>query len=346
MRFHGFSIFTASILLGLLVLGCTRREAGAGTKDVSKKEASLQHQKEERLDYLPQIPSVSIAGPSGALVLARDRASTFNMRLTAEGGQSWQELRRGKQGAAVTATTVAASGSTWGVNRQGEVFTANSPAGSWRMISNLKAASGGDFMEAEQIEFPTETDGWIRDLLCIWHTKDGGNTWKKSLSVSTDGVKGQPSRIFPIDENLIVVAGTGGQIYRSGDAGRTWQIKTLIDVDADLTDVSFSDKQNGFAVGFVSEPSFRPLIFITKDGGETWLEMPTVDQIRPWSVWFINNEGWLAGNERPGSSEQGISSKPVLLHTLDGGLNWARVAVSANDPFFSLVRLKNGSFAL
>jgi photosystem II stability/assembly factor-like uncharacterized protein len=274
-------------------------------------------------------------GPNQAVVLAGSPLSNFDLRLTTDGGQTWQMLRSGKQGDAVTAMALAPSGLTWFVNRKGEVFTAKSPVGSWTMLSSLKAASQEDFMEAQQIEFSTDTDGWIRDLLCIWHTKDGGNTWEKSLSVLTPEVKGQPSRIFAVDSNVIVSTGTSGQIYRSEDGGHTWKIRTLIDGDGDFKDVWFSDKQNGFVVGFAGKPSVRPLLFATRDGGEMWQEIPIGDQIFPSSVSFVKDEGWLAGSERPTTE---MSSKPVLLHTVDGGLHWARVAVNTDDPFFSLVR--------
>ncbi len=193
-------------------------------------------------------------------------------------------------------------------------------------------------MEAKQIEFSSETDGWIRDLLTTWHTEDGGNTWEHSVNVLTQGVRGQPTRLFVIDPPVIVATGTAGQIYRSEDGGRTWQIQTLAGENADFTDVCFSDKQDGISVGYVGEPSFRPLVFVTKDGGKTWLERPIGDQVHPWSVSFISDEVWLAGDERQKSSQVGMSTKPLLLHSLDGGLHWERVSLSSADPFFSLVR--------
>lgn len=321
MRFLVCAVFIASMLV-VLLLSCAHREADGG--------------KEINLRWLPQIRSLSIAGSARGLVLVWS-PSACDLRLTTDGGQSWQVLRSGKKGDAIATATLKENGLTWAVNRRGEMFRANSVGASWRTISNLEAASQGDLMEAEQIEFPTESDGWLRAVLSIWRTKDGGTTWEKSLSVSTPGIKGQPSRIFAIDANVIVAAGTEGQIYRTEDGGRTWKIKTLLDADAEFKDVWFSDKQNGFVVGSVSKPSFRPLLFATRNAGETWEEMPIEDQILPLSVSFVKDDGWLAGRDLK-SSEPEASPKPLLLHTADGGLHWSRVTVSSGDPFFSLVR--------
>ncbi len=87
--------------------------------------------------------------------------------------------------------------------------------------------------------------------------------------------------------------------------------------DASLADVTFVDRNTGWAVGD------RGVIWHTADGGKTWQLQASGVTCRLTSVCFLNqSRGWAAGGAmRPYSQ----SSHGVLLVTNDGGATWNQV---------------------
>jgi photosystem II stability/assembly factor-like uncharacterized protein len=144
--------------------------------------------------------------------------------------------------------------------------------------------------------------------------------------------------MYPIDGAILVATGAEGQVYLTRDGGATWKIQTL-ETKADLKDVWFSDKQSGWICGYTNGRDSIPLVlFATKDGGESWIELPFAERdMMPSSLCFVENEGWMSGH-RYVENKSSVHLEAVLLHTNDGGAHWAPMPVTSDDPFFSLVR--------
>ena len=318
-----FSLSLVVLVLGLIP-SCLNREGSSG--------------EETDRSILPQLESISFSGTERASLLTGARGSTRDLRLTADGGRTWQVINSNAIGGVLECATFSDGLTGWAVNHDGEVFTRRSGATNWARVADLKLLSSGDFTGASQVRFVTETEGWIKESLSIWRTNDGGKTWQMKLSVLTPGVKGQPGRIYPIDAQTLIALGEG-QVYLTGDGGEFWKIETLI-TQGSLTDVWFIDKQNGWLSGYIGKPGpFRPLLFVTRDGGVSWEEIRENDvEILPESICFVDpKEGWLAGR-RPVFTGKANPSGGVLLHTTDAGKHWIPVQLGSDDPFFSLVR--------
>ncbi len=77
-----------------------------------------------------------------------------------------------------------------------------------------------------------------------------------------------------------------------------------------LNDITFTNLMHGCAVGT------NGVIISTEDGGESWVTRVSGTSEDLHSVFFLNQDtGWATGG----------SSQAVLLHTIDGGMNWTRV---------------------
>ena len=77
-----------------------------------------------------------------------------------------------------------------------------------------------------------------------------------------------------------------------------------------LNDITFKDRNHGWAVGT------NGVIVSTENGGESWITRSSGTSEELHSVFFLNQDtGWAAGG----------TSLPVLLHTTDGGKNWAPI---------------------
>jgi hypothetical protein len=107
----------------------------------------------------------------------------------------------------------------------------------------------------------------------ILHTTDGGATWTSPSS----GITALPYGICFVDAMTGTVVGeydggAGTAIFRTTDGGATWtpqSIGTTNCFSMGLSSVSFSDADNGTAVGWEKDTTgkYRPLILHTTTGG-------------------------------------------------------------------------------
>lgn len=115
----------------------------------------------------------------------------------------------------------------------------------------------------------------------------------------------------------LVVVGERGHVLLSDNNGDSWR-QVSVPTRATLTAVSFSDAQQGWAVGHDA------VILHSSDGGEHWqmqhqdipLQSPLLD------VAFSDALHGLA------SGAYGL-----MLQTSDGGVNWQPIKVNADDDF-------------
>ena len=282
---------------------------------------------------ISQIASFSQSGPSqAALVLEKTR----ELRITNDGGLTWQTIQPAAVSDMFECATMLDAQRGWALSHEGHVFATDSGGANWKKISELK-----EFTCAHQIEILNEKDGWIRECLSILRTRDGGVTWEKMLSTVTPGTIGQPTGMFVFDANTVIASASGGQFYLTKDGGVTWRITSPISGDKmDFNDVWFVDRMHGWLAGsqvIVSGESSRPRLFETTDGGDSWREVSVNADMHPSSVCFVGDDGWLAGARRIVNGDS-VRLEGLLLHTVDGGKSWEPVPLGPDEPYLTDVR--------
>ncbi len=153
----------------------------------------------------------------------------------------------------------------------------------------------------------------------VVRTTDGGATW------SLDTIPGAAALdLRAIDATSPVVAhaisiGDSSRIYRTSDGGRTWSLRWSAARKGTFLDaIRFWDEKHGIAM---SDPvDGRFLILTTRDGGDTWSEVPA-DRIPP----ALEGEGGFAAS---GSCLAVFGSSHVWFAS--GGARVARVYHSAD----------------
>jgi photosystem II stability/assembly factor-like uncharacterized protein len=165
------------------------------------------------------------------------------------------------------------------------------PHGSVRIIDNLY---GTRFINAEE--------GWaVGAFGTIFHTSDGGQTWRPEVSHSME-------QLFSVDfadSQHGWVVGRTGIILHTSDGGETW-VQQPTGVERHLFKVTALDPQRAWAVGDWGT------ILVTEDGGRTWKDRTlSRDVILNGMSWPDRAHGWIVG-------EAG-----TILATSNGGIDWS-----------------------
>ncbi len=179
----------------------------------------------------------------------------------------------------------------------------------------------------------------------VWKTIDGGITWKNV----SDGFFGTGSigdiAVSTLDPNVIfigsgehavrgVMTTYGDGVYKSTDAGRTWDHVGLENT-RHISDVIIHphnfDKVYVGAQGAVHGPSVDRGVFVTEDGGDTWRKTLYVDEntgvsslvmdpnnprILYAATWDHRRLPWKVISGGPGSS---------VYKSTDGGESWTKI---------------------
>jgi photosystem II stability/assembly factor-like uncharacterized protein len=187
------------------------------------------------------------------------------------------------------------------------------------MVSYIGAASGG-----------------------LWKTSDGGIRWAPitdSLSVSSVGAialaPSDPSQVWMGTGETFVIRpahAMGDGIYKSEDAGKTWQHKGLDKtgrIGRVIVHPTNPDIIYAAALGHTYGPQQERGIYRTKDGGMTWEQVlfvdegtgasdlaidPTNPDILYAAMWSININSWGLRSGGPGGG---------IYKSTDGGDSWA-----------------------
>ena len=214
------------------------------------------------------------------------------------------------------------------------------------MVSYIGAASGG-----------------------LWKTKDGGISWKSIFDDQEASSIGAIA-IAPTDPNIIWVGtgetflirpahAMGDGIYKSEDAGQTWQHMGLeksgrigrIIVHPENPDIVYAA-----VLGHTHAPQQERGVYRTKDGGKTWEQVLFIDPgtgaadlaIDPKNpdrllagMWSVQINTWGLQSGGPGGGvyrtvDGGDTWEPLRLNGLPGGednpVGKTGVAIAASDP--------------
>jgi photosystem II stability/assembly factor-like uncharacterized protein len=178
----------------------------------------------------------------------------------------------------------------------------------------------------------------------VMRSVDGGDAWR---------VIDLRDRVGPIldvkffDAQVgLVFAGTHADVERSSalilmtrDGGATWREVYRSTRPFELTwKASFPTREVGYVTiqSYDPDPSAsRRFVAKTVDGGETWRELPLVDdaRVRAFGVGFVDAEvGWI------GTSTSGFETR-------DGGASWRRVELGRAVNKIRVVRSAEGAAA-
>jgi len=119
--------------------------------------------------------------------------------------------------------------------------------------------------------------------------------------------------VYFIDSNNGWVAGSGGLIIYTNDAGVSWQHQ-VSGTSNSLNDLSFIEDSIGYAIGD------NGTILKTTNRGILWSQLPSGTQTNLNGMCIINSDNiWVVGGYRYWPNDYSI-----ILNTTNGGMNWTQ----------------------
>ncbi len=149
---------------------------------------------------------------------------------------------------------------------------------------------------------------------------------KDRWRVIESGIDDDLTRLWAVDGDHAWVGGLAGGVYRTRDAGQSWEALVGVDLGR-FVQLDWKGPARGFALATDGE------ILRTDDGGGTWKSVRAASSDRVLHLDFIDEEkGWAVGQ------------RGLLLHTTDGGSTWARYAeaVSGDLTVVQMLSEKTG----
>ena len=185
----------------------------------------------------------------------------------------------------------------------------------------------------------------MEGCLSIIITRDGGISWKKLACSSLPKAKEGEGAFAASNTNIKVmgdktwIATTTGNIYYSGDKGRSWEIISTPILSEKSTQgifsVDFYDEKTGFIIGgdYTDPESNLKNKAVTFDGGKTWnlVASGNLPDYRSCVQYIPNSEG----KELVAIGFKGIA------YSHDSGENWKQLS----DESFYTLRFLNDSVA-
>ncbi len=214
----------------------------------------------------------------------------------------------------------------WLINSNGQVFRTLDGGDSW-----TKQLQAPHYLRC--IGFAGHEVGWVGtstpEAPLLW-TRDGGRTWKEARNLP-QGSPAMISGLWAVDENVVYAAGThypGLQpsILKSANGGETWTLRDMSEHATILTDISFIDAREGWAVGGRRQGELVPAVLHTTDGGSHWTDVlassaPPARAHGEWArkIQRLDDTTFFASLES--------SDEAAILRSSNGGRTWQRLSI-------------------
>jgi len=180
--------------------------------------------------------------------------------------------------------------------------------------------------------FIVGTDNTFFATTGAYMTVNGGNTWTPVQDFNVLG------NVEAVDSQHIWIMHGGGRLHATTNGGQTWSDTNLPDNyfggSSAIEDIEFIDQNTGWVCGWWD------YVARTTDGGDTW---QTFTFGRNHDIRVALGVAVISADEAWVTAVNG-QLRPLLLHTTNGGVDWARTNLTRYQFGFSEIDTSpNGS---
>lgn len=154
----------------------------------------------------------------------------------------------------------------------------------------------------------------VNNVFEIWRTQDGGTTWtlvpSSAIPAPLAGEYGIVDLYCKEGSSNIWFGTQKGRIYRSFDAGQTWNVGVVGAITLTITELEFSSQMNGVAYG-VNGSTFE--VYNTTNGGATWTQIPQDPNLGRNDMCHIPGTNYYASTD---------NGNQMISYSKDNGVTW------------------------
>ncbi len=201
---------------------------------------------------------------------------------------------------------------------------------------------------ASDMYFITKEKGFSSSSMGIFHTNDGGHTWKCSRELPLPTLMD----VYFTDSRNGYAVGLSGSMLKTMNGGETWQ-PVPIPTKNNLLKVFFTTPHQGWVSSNQGE------LFHTKDGGASWetrvFRQDIPDQFTHSAerkyiihqypdlkypidithrVQMIGNTGWVMGTNKDPIT---LRESSIIYQTTDGGAHWKEINLNGTFSFSDVI---------
>jgi photosystem II stability/assembly factor-like uncharacterized protein len=244
-------------------------------------------------------------GADGAVLTTADGGATWTGRFLTDGPWLWAVDQVDAQHIWVAGGVMGTVG--W------MPFLASSEDGGASWQTQSQAMPSG---LVRDVDMADSLIGWAVGESGLFHTTDGGASWTDVGDATTAGTDGD--KVVAVGASAAWVtafdeqSSLEGRVFRTLDAGASWQERTLSPADWGFADIVALDASTAVVTGRTDQSVV--VTWTTTDGGVTWACPGATAGMSCTGVSFPTpNDGWAVGYDE---TENGV------LHTSDGGQTW------------------------
>ena len=221
----------------------------------------------------------------------------------------------------------------WAVTLHGTVMRTLDGGETWEIIPH----EGVTIKQVNRVDAKGD-DIWIADVgngdKGMIHSADFGLTWRQELLPNADSSKGNGPMCVSIVNSQVVWAGVRPQanLYRTQDGGNVWSLDAPnISGPNDLDDACAPNADTVWVVQNHSGESGGSIIRVRLENGKVISDVmdPTHQYQYEGVTCFDEKVAWVVGFKAVGLPPD--VPEGVILLTADGGANWKKQPMPAND---------------
>ena len=247
-------------------------------------------------------------------------SSRDGMRMSHDGGKTWLRMfvesgGNPKETGGFTLQSLEfldsqtgwAGGSALISTRDGGQTWKNIPLPEWMDNLRIKFLNKDFGYVAGRAGFCDRDRKHCNTSLTLYKTTDGGKRWTKSFKTRDIDT---PWDIVIVDENIAMMTGGGGWLYRTDNGGKSW--KTVI------------EKDYHHVMSIARAPDGRIWLFgtnnirVSDDLGITWKDAEWLDE-------RVVNHEWESADFTEEGLGVAVSEDSAIAITRDGGRSWKQV---------------------
>jgi hypothetical protein len=179
------------------------------------------------------------------------------------------------------------------------------------------------------LSFVAGSTGFLLDTAGrVWRTRNGGRSWRQSLSAGTSAISGMT--FGSATSGYLSVGGFGGDaatayVLHTSDAGRSWRPQAISTGKIGASGIVAADATHAFALVQPGEASRR--LFFTQTGGDAGAASPLSVKARPsklakrGKVTISGTLGGAIGGEQVTVSTRPVNGSAWMSQTVTAGAN-------------------------